>query len=168
LTKAAPGVQVSAMKILFVCLGNICRSPMAEGIMRHMAREAGLEGRVKIDSAGTGSWHVGNPPDARAVQTLRRERGIDIADLRARQVEPEDLARFDFVLAMDRANLRGLERLPASGAAVTRPRLFLDFARGVATREVPDPYYGGDDGFLRVLDLIEAGCAGLVEKVRQG
>ncbi|MBI1179259.1 MAG: low molecular weight phosphotyrosine protein phosphatase [Alphaproteobacteria bacterium] len=143
--------------VLFVCLGNICRSPTAEGVFRAMAAEAGLAGRFLVDSAGTGSWHIGKPPDPRAVAAAAR-RGIDISGLRARQVTRNDLRRFEHVLAMDHRNLAVLQRL--AGAGDTRPRLFLDYAPGEAGRDVPDPYLEG--GFDAVLDLIEAGSRGLL------
>ncbi len=148
------------LSVLFVCLGNICRSPTAEGVLRARLAQAGLEGRVHVDSAGTGSWHVGHPPDPRAIEAAEA-RGIDLAALRARQVTREDLERFDYVLAMDGANLRDLERL-----APGRAQRFLAFAEGVDVEDVPDPYYGDGDGFARVLDLVEAAADGLVGEIR--
>ena len=148
------------LSVLFVCLGNICRSPTAEGVLRARLAQAGLEGRVHVDSAGTGSWHVGRPPDPRAIEAAEA-RGIDLTALRARQVTREDLERFDYVLAMDGANLRDLERL-----APGRARRFLEFADGAQASDVPDPYYGDGDGFARVLDLIEAAADGLVGEIR--
>ena len=149
--------------ILFVCLGNICRSPTAEGVFRARAARAGIAGRVDVDSAGTGDWHVGHPPDARAVAAAAR-RGYDLAGLRARQVATGDFHRFGWILAMDRANLRDLSAL--------RPRaftghlgLFLDVAPELGVREVPDPYYGGADGFEQVLDLIETASDALIARV---
>lgn len=147
--------------ILFVCLGNICRSPMAEGVFRHVAAGRGLN--VTVDSAGTGSWHVGNPPDDRA-QRAAADRGIDISGLRARQVSSDDFDRFDLVIAMDDANVATLLRT-APGDAQNRIRLFLEFAPGLTVREVPDPYYGGADGFDHVLDLIEAAAGGLAHHI---
>ena len=147
--------------ILFVCLGNICRSPMAEGVFRHVADSRGLS--FDIDSAGTSSWHIGNPPDERA-QRATAERGIDISGLQARQVSPDDFGRFDLVIAMDDANLAKL-RSQAPGDAHDRICLFLDFASGISVREVPDPYYGGEEGFDHVLDLIEAAARGLADHI---
>ncbi|MBS7661216.1 low molecular weight phosphotyrosine protein phosphatase [Pseudomonas lalucatii] len=149
------------MRVLFVCLGNICRSPTAEGVFRHKVREAGLQARIEVDSAGTGDWHVGKAPDARTRQAALR-RGYDLSALRARQVCVDDFARFDLILAMDVNNLRHLERLrPAGGGAELD--LLLRRCR-LAPDEVPDPYYGGEAGFEQVLDLIEqAGDALLLE-----
>jgi protein-tyrosine phosphatase len=147
--------------VLFVCLGNICRSPMAEGMFRHVASEAGVLDRFRIDSAGTGSWHAGSPPDGRAQATLRK-RGVDISGLRARQVEPEDFHDFDLLLAMDASNRGDLLEIapkPMQG----KVRLFLEFAPHLRTREVPDPYYGGPEGFDRVLEMVEAASAGLLK-----
>ena len=149
--------------ILFVCLGNICRSPMAEGVFRHVAESRGLGDGLSVDSAGTGSWHVGNPPDERA-QRAAAGRGIDISGLRARQVGPGDFEQFDLVVAMDDANVDTLRRL-APDAAHDRIRLFLEFAAGGSVREVPDPYYGGEEGFDHVLDLIEAAARGLADHI---
>jgi protein-tyrosine phosphatase len=152
--------EAPVVSVLFVCLGNICRSPTAEGVLRARLAEAGLADRVHVDSAGTGSWHVGNPPDPRAVAAAA-DRGFDLTALRARQVTREDLDRFDYVLAMDGSNLRDLERL-----APGRARRFLEFADGAQASDVPDPYYGDGDGFARVLDLVEAAADGLLEEIR--
>ena len=150
------------MRVLFVCLGNICRSPTAEGVFRAHLEQAGLASRVEVDSCGIGPWHVGKAPDARAREAALR-RGIDLSALRARQLAAEDFARFDYVLAMDHDNLAAIEaRRPASSEAVVD--LFLAFAGG-PERAVPDPYYGGDDGFEEVLDLVEAASRGLVAEI---
>jgi low molecular weight protein-tyrosine phosphatase len=149
--------------ILFVCLGNICRSSLAEGILRGLVRQAGLEARVEIDSAGTGDWHIGNAPDPRAVE-VARQNGIDISAQRARQFKANDLDRFDLVLAMDRDNLKSI-----SAQAVGRhaaPRLFLDYAGLGKQGDVPDPYFGGDEGFHDVYVLIETGCERVLERMR--
>jgi protein-tyrosine phosphatase len=150
--------------ILFVCLGNICRSPLAEGVFRHRAEERGVAHGLHIDSAGTGSWHVGAPADARARETAER-RGIRL-ESRGRQVTPEDATRFDLILAMDRSNLRDLETLFASvPGRRAELRLFRDFdpeAGGAA--DVPDPYYGGDDGFEKVHEMVERTCAALLDE----
>jgi protein-tyrosine phosphatase len=135
------------MHVLMVCLGNICRSPTAEAVLRHQLERAGLGGRVAVDSAGTGSWHVGHPPDMRSQRHAAR-RGYDLSALRARRVAEDDFHRFDFILAMDANNLADLERLRPHGARAEL-RLFAD-------AEVPDPYGGGPDGFEQVLDLVEA------------
>lgn len=152
------------IRVLFVCMGNICRSPTAEGIFRAQARAAGLAHRIVTDSAGTHGYHVGEPPDGRAIEAAAR-RGIDISDLRARRVQADDFRRFDLVLAMDRDNLGQLNRL-CPRDAVERPRLFMDFAPHIDARDVPDPYYGGPDGFEHVLDLVEEASRGLLDHVR--
>lgn len=153
------------VSVLFVCMGNICRSPTAQGVFRHLVTEAGLADHILIDSAGTHAYHVGEPPDARATHAAR-QRGIDLSDLRARRATVEDFHRFNFVLAMDRDNFRDLRALCPPELA-ERLRLFMDFAPAAPVREVPDPYYGGPGGFDRVLDLVEAACAGLLEDIRQ-
>ena len=147
-------------RILFVCLGNICRSPMAEGVFRRVAEEKGLIDRFEIDSAGLGDWHIGQAPDHRA-QKAARSRGVDISDQSARQVVDEDFDRFDLLLVMDRSNYAELKaRAPHEARAKIRP--FLDFAPHVGTRDVPDPFFGGAEGFDRALDLIEAAARGLL------
>ncbi|WP_375204168.1 low molecular weight protein-tyrosine-phosphatase [Hyphococcus sp.] len=144
--------------VLFVCLGNICRSPAAEGVLRAKAKERGID--VTIDSAGTGGWHAGDPPDARMAKAASK-RGVDIAYQRARQVDLSDFYQFDYVLAMDLSNHSDLlEMAPPNRTCDIR--LFLDFA-DCETRETPDPYYGGTDGFEHVLDLIEQGAEGFLD-----
>jgi protein-tyrosine phosphatase len=138
-----------------VCIGNICRSPTAEVVFRTAAARAGLAHRVEIDSAGTGEWHVGNPPDYRAMAHAAR-RGYDLRSLRARQVFVEDFARFDWIFAMDRGVLAQLAAMRPDGFT-GHLGLFLDIAPALALREVPDPYDGGPEGFEQVLDLVEAG-----------
>lgn len=150
--------------VLFVCLGNICRSPTAEAVFRRQVADAGLAGRVRIDSAGTGAWHVGKAPDVRA-QAAARQRGYDLSALRARQVHAGDFNDFDYLLAMDRDNLAVLQRMAPAGARA-RLALTLDFAPTAALSEVPDPYYGGPEGFAQVLDLLEAAGTGLLEELR--
>lgn len=147
-------------RVLFVCLGNICRSPTAEGVLRDIAaREfAGLP--LYVDSAGTADYHVGDPPDRRTVAAARR-RGYDLASLRARRVSAADFENFDYILAMDRANLAELEQL-GQGVIGGRLGLFLEFAPELKIPEVPDPYYGGAEAFERVLDLCETGARGLL------
>ena len=153
------------VRVLFVCMGNICRSPMAEGVFRHHVREAGLDGLIAIDSAGTHDYHVGEPPDPRAQRAAGR-RGYDLAMLRGRQVSSADFLEFDYLLAMDAVNLRALERLcpPQHGHKL---KLFMEFGANVAPREVPDPYYGGEQGFERVLDMVEEASQGLLAHLRR-
>ena len=148
-----------SVSVLFVCLGNICRSPTAEAVFRHRLAEEGLEGRVTVDSAGTSSWEAGNPPDARSV-AVGRQRGYSFEGQTARQLTRDDLSRFDYVIAMDSQNLDDIRKL-SPGA---EPRLLLDFAPHVPEREVPDPWYHGR--FEAVLDMIEAGADGLLEDIR--
>jgi protein-tyrosine phosphatase len=155
---------VTRTRVLFVCLGNICRSPTAEGVFRHRVREAGLHELIEIDSAGTHAYHVGEPPDARAQQAAR-QRGIDISDLRGRQVVRRDIERFDFVLAMDRENYENLLAICPPGLE-HKVRLFMEFAPDQPL-EVPDPYFGGASGFDRVLDMIEAAAQGLLEEIHR-
>ena len=145
-------------RILFVCLGNICRSPMAEGVFRARAEAAGLI--VEVDSAGTSNWHIGKPPDARAVKAAAA-RGVDISEMRARQVTASDMIDFTHVLAMDQSNLT---KLRAISSCRTAPQSFLDYAPGMGISEVPDPYY--DDSFDTALDLIEAASEGLIRALK--
>jgi protein-tyrosine phosphatase len=151
------------MRILFVCMGNICRSPTAEGVFRRVLRERAPQLDVYIDSAGTHDYHVGAAPDARA-QAAALRRGIDISGLRARQVVREDFERFDLILAMDEENVRELKRR-ADRDYHDRIRLFMEFAPNATRRTVPDPYYGGEQGFEDVLDLLEEASNGLIEVV---
>ena len=149
------------LSVLMVCMGNICRSPTAEGVLRHKLKAAGMEGVVAVDSAGTHGYHVGEPPDARA-QRHALARGIDLSALRGRKVAEPDFERFQFMLAMDHDNLAELERL-RPGAQALQPRLLMDFARRHAGQLiVPDPYYGAPDGFEHVLDLVDDACDGLL------
>lgn len=153
------------IKVLFVCMGNICRSPTAEAVFRHYVENAGLDEVIQIDSAGTHDYHIGSPPDPRT-QHVAMQRGYDMSGLRGRQVVSEDFNHFDYVLAMDQGNLSILQRLMPHGSA-TRANLFLEYARHHAEREVPDPYYGGADGFERVLDMVEDAAEGLLQHIRQ-
>jgi protein-tyrosine phosphatase len=153
------------VKILFVCTGNICRSPTAEGVFKHFVAKAGLEAHIASDSAGTHDYHIDEPPDPRS-QRAAAKRGYDLASLRGRQVSRRDFDEFDHVLAMDETHLRLLARLcPPSRAH--KLRLFMEFAADPALREVPDPYYGGAQGFEHVLDLVEQASQGLLEHLRQ-
>jgi protein-tyrosine phosphatase len=143
--------------VLFVCTGNICRSPTAEGVLRHLAAKEGIE--LRIASAGIGDWHVGAAPDNRSQHHAKR-RGYDLSRLRARQVRPSDFAEFDLILAMDGGHLQALQRM-APPDKRHKLRLF------VAGRDVPDPYYGGPDGFEQVLDLVEAACRDLLQELKK-
>jgi protein-tyrosine phosphatase len=151
------------MRILFVCLGNICRSPTAEAVMRGLVAQAGLDGEVEVESAGTGSWHLGDPPDPRAVAAAA-EREVELVGA-ARQVDESDFDRFDLLIAMDRSNRDGLLRLAPNEEARGRVRLLSEFGDG-GPRDVPDPYYGDDEGFAEVLDILERRCAALLEQIR--
>jgi protein-tyrosine phosphatase len=144
------------VSVLFVCTGNICRSPTAEGVLRHLAREAGIG--LHVESAGTGDWHVGQPPDERA-QHHASVRGYDLSTQRARQVGRADFDRFDYIVAMDRGHLRILQ-------AQCPPEHHAKLRLLVAGRDVPDPYHGGADGFERVLDMVEAGCLDLLHEIK--
>ena len=155
----------SEIKVLFVCMGNICRSPTAEAVFRHYVENAGMSEQILIDSAGTHDYHVGDPPDSRA-QRAAQQRGYDMSDLRGRQVGEEDFRQFDYVLAMDSANLALLQSISPPDSNI-HPQLFLDYARHHSDREVPDPYYGDTDGFERVLDMVEDAAQGLLEEIRQ-
>ena len=150
------------MKILTVCLGNICRSPMAEGILRHLAQERGMS--ITTDSAGTNDYHVGEEPDKRAQVAMRRH-GIDIADLRARQFVVEDYHAFDIILAMDASNLANMHRLAPNDELAAKARLVMDHAPGHDLREVPDPYYGGDEGFDQVYHMLVEACNALQDDI---
>ncbi len=149
--------------VLFVCTGNICRSPTAEGVFRHFVQVAGLADQFQIESAGTSSAHVGEPPDSRS-QRAARQRGYDLSAQRARQVQRDDFHRFDLILAMDAGHLRQLQRMAPKGSPA-KLALFLDYAPNQPVRDVPDPYYGGPDGFSQVLDLIEAGAEGVLRAI---
>jgi len=152
------------IKVLFVCMGNICRSPTAEGVFRQVVEEQGLSDLIDIDSAGTHSYHIGSQPDQRA-QLAARKRGIDLSSLRGRQVNNNDFNKFDYVLAMDSSNHADLEEV-ANGSA-DNLHMFLKFADNFSEQEVPDPYYGGDQGFEHVLDLIEDASRGLLNHIRK-
>jgi protein-tyrosine phosphatase len=149
--------------VLFVCLGNICRSPLAEGVFRHLVEERGRDGDFLIDSAGTGAWHVGEPPDRRSVDVAARH-GITL-DGRARKVVPEDLERFDLVIAMDRDNLEDLQALADSHRSPARLHLLREFDPNGGGDEVPDPYYGGSNGFETVYAMVRRSCDGLLEVI---
>ena len=151
-------------RVLMVCLGNICRSPTAEAMLRKHVHEAGLDARVEVDSAGTADYHVGSPPDRRAI-AHGEKRGLAMKKLRGRQVQRSDFDRFDVILAMDDDNLENLLRLRPQGSRA-EVGLLMDYARDAGSREVPDPYYGGTEEFERVLDLVDAASAGLVKALK--
>ena len=153
--------QVSAKRVLFVCTGNICRSPTAAAVFRARAADRGLGDRLQADSAGTTGYHVGEGPDARAERHAVR-RGYDMSDQQARRLEPADFERFDLILGMDRSHLDRLRQV-APPEARKRIALFLDFAPNAGTRDIPDPYYGAGGAFEQVLDLIEIGVDGLLD-----
>lgn len=156
---------MKTISICFVCLGNICRSPTAEGVMRHQVREAKLDERIELDSAGTGNWHIGSAPDERA-QRAAAQRGYDLSALRGRQIAAADFERFDLLIAMDDANLAALRKI-CPLAQRDKLRLMMEFVpdtdrRWAGEREVADPYFGGAEGFEQVLDQCEAACRGLL------
>lgn len=151
-------------RVLFVCLGNICRSPTAHGVFAALVERAGLAASIEVDSCGTGGWHVGEPPDGRATVEAGA-RGYDLRHLRARQLQADDFHRFDYILAMDASNLADLRAARPTGCS-GHLGLFLEFAPGRRETEVPDPYYGGDEGFAHVLDLVEEASQGLLREIR--
>lgn len=153
------------VKVLFVCMGNICRSPTAQGVFEKLVADAGLSRAIKADSAGTHAYHIGKSPDKRAMAAASK-RGYDLTRQRARRIEAADLARFDYILAMDHENLYGIRELVAPGFE-DKVRLLMDFAHQPGHAEVPDPYYGGSGGFERVLDLVEDAAGGLLEHIRR-
>ncbi|WP_245587941.1 low molecular weight protein-tyrosine-phosphatase [Carnimonas nigrificans] len=155
--------SVQQTSVLFVCLGNICRSPTAEGVFRHLVRQCGQEHAYRIDSCGTGAYHVGEPPDRRARQEAQR-RGLSLDRLRARGLEQRDFECFDYLVAMDDANYRDLKNAAPQGFHGHIVKL-LDFAAEYRGASVPDPYYGGDDGFSKVFAMVEQGCQGLIEHI---
>lgn len=161
-SSASNGGKKGSVSVLFVCMGNICRSPLAEGIFRHCLSEAGLDAQVAVDSAGTGNWHSGDAPDPRSVETAAGH-GIDISMQRARQVEPRDYDRFDLIFAMDRSNEATL-KARAPSARHERIHLFLEHTMGTRA-DIPDPYYGGEDGFGNVYQLLRDGCQVLLERL---
>jgi len=154
------------IRVLFVCLGNICRSPTAHGVFQSLVDQAGLRDKVFVDSAGTAAWHIGKSPDTRSMVHAER-RGYDLSPLRARQAVEADFDQFDYVLAMDKENLSNLQAICPHGAK-TAPQLFLyEFSKSFDELEVPDPYYGGEAGFEHVLDLVEDACDGLLADIKK-
>ena len=153
------------ISVLFVCMGNICRSPSAEGVFRKMAEDAGLADRVEVDSAGTHAYHVGHPPDRRAIDAAAR-RGFSLDDIRARRIHEDDYLRFDYIVAMDQLNLH-IIRENALEEHSAEINLFMEYAEDSNEAEVPDPYYGGTAGFEKVLDLLEEASKGLLAALKQ-
>lgn len=149
-------------KLLFVCLGNICRSPSAENIMNHLIQQRGLSDQIVCDSAGTSSYHIGSPPDRR-MSAAASKRGITLTG-QARQFHPEDFEKFDLILAMDKENYRDILTLDLKGQYTDKVKLMCDFCRHHSDQEVPDPYYGGTEGFNYVIDLLLDACEGLLER----
>jgi protein-tyrosine phosphatase len=156
--------ESGSISVLFVCMGNICRSPTAHGIFRRLVEQEGLEDHILIDSAGTHAYHIGKPPDERA-QATALKRGFDLSDLRARQAAAADFEEYDYVLAMDRENHEILASLCPAGYE-ERLSLFLAYAPDLGIEEVPDPYWGGEQGFEQVFDMLEAASLGLLEEIR--
>lgn len=155
----------SRTSVLFVCLGNICRSPLAEGIFTSLVAEAGLEDRFEIESAGTGAWHVGERPDARA-EMVANQHGVDLVS-RARQITEDDLHHFDYVIAMDRENLRNIQRMADASDADAAIHLLREFdPEGDTGAEVPDPYYGGASGFENVYEMVHRSCRALLDRLK--
>ncbi|TNG02298.1 MAG: low molecular weight phosphotyrosine protein phosphatase [Gammaproteobacteria bacterium] len=151
------------VKVCFVCMGNICRSPTAHGVFRKLVMDKGYDDKIEIDSAGTHAYHVGEPPDSRA-QATARQRGINLSDLRARRVRVADYSKYDYLLAMDQYNYDLLVS-QCPDEYLERIRLFMTFSPELGFVEVPDPYYGGDSGFDRVFDMVEAGSRGLLDHI---
>jgi protein-tyrosine phosphatase len=154
----------SKVGVLFVCMGNICRSPTAEGVFRHYVESKGLIDYIHIESAGTHAYHLGEPPDPRAQKTAS-QRGVDLSYIRARKVLPTDIEEFDYVLAMDSDNYQNLLRIAPENHQHKIKRL-LEFAQDLPNSDVPDPYYGGNSGFDKVFDMIEAACEGLLKHIQ--
>lgn len=152
---------MATVSVLFVCMGNICRSPTAQGVFESLVRQRGWLEHIQIDSAGTHAYHIGSSPDERS-QAAALERGVDLSQQRARQVRSADFEQFNYILAMDRQNFQALQALAANSEQRQRVYLMMDFAQRWQEREVPDPYYGGVQGFQRVLDMVEDASEGLL------
>jgi len=160
-------MRAGKVRVLFVCMGNICRSPTAQGVFCKLVEEARLTDLVEVDSAGTHAYHVGEPPDRRAQQTALR-RGIDLSQQQARRIGPEDLQYYDYILVMDQDNYHAVSAICPEGLGLERRlTLLLDYAPHLRTREVPDPYYGGANGFESVFDMVEAAAAALLDEIRR-
>ncbi len=154
-------------KVLFICLGNICRSPAAEGVFRDMVKKAGLENEIHVDSCGTGGWHIGEPPDSRMIHHAKK-RGYDLSDLEARQLDtPADFGNFDYLLTMDESNLKHVRAFDRAKEHHHKIMPLVSLCKIHSVKEVPDPYYREEDGFEHVLDLIEDACTELLEKIKK-
>jgi len=157
--------RIKKTAVMFVCLGNICRSPTAHGVFAALVDRVGLHDSISIESSGTSGWHIGESPDSRSSQAAL-QRGYDLSNLKGRAFSAEDFNHYDYILTMDRANLKAVQALRPAGY-VGELALFLDFSSSQQVTEVPDPYYGGAKGFDTVLDLVEDGCAGLLNHIKQ-
>ena len=157
---------MNKVRVLMVCMGNICRSPLAHGVFERMVKEEGLSHLIEVDSSGTHSWHVGNPPDPRSQEVAMRH-GLDLNYQQARKVTSADIDDYDYIIAMDRDNLAILQALAKNKESLNKIALFLDFAEGIELSEVPDPYYGGPGGFDHVYELVEAAASGLLQSINQ-
>ncbi len=153
-------------KVLFVCLGNICRSPTAEGMMAHLVDAAGFEGKIKVDSAGTSNFHIGEEPDPRSKDHALK-RGIKLISIARQFNSKKDFKEFDYILAMDSKNVQDLKKLDPEGKFSSKVHLITDFCKNRNYNEVPDPYYTGEKGFELVLDILEDACSGLLEKLKR-
>lgn len=156
--------KIQATSVLFVCMGNICRSPTAEGVFRHVVKKANMEDQITIDSAGTHAYHIGESPDKRS-QATAREHGINLSSQRAREAVSVDFERFDYIVAMDKSNYENLKRLTDSEEQQQKLSLFMQFSSEWDNDEVPDPYYGGDNGFDQVFDMVLSASNGLLENI---
>jgi len=154
------------VSVLFVCMGNICRSPTAEGVFKHVVKQAGMQDEIIIDSAGTHAYHIGESPDKRS-QAKARENGVDLSRQRARKAITEDFERFDYIIAMDRSNLEDLKHLASTQEQHQKISLFMDYADNWNNTEVPDPYYGGSNGFQEVFDMVTSASQGLLEQIKK-
>ncbi len=151
------------VKVLFVCMGNICRSPTAEGVFRHVVKQKNMDSHIVIDSAGTHAYHIGESPDSRS-QATAKQRGVDLSSQRARKVEAQDFDKFDYVIAMDHSNSEDLKSLADAGQQA-KIHLFMEFAKDRDNTEVPDPYYGGGNGFENVFDMVQSASEGLLQHI---
>jgi len=154
------------ISVLFVCMGNICRSPTAEGVFRHVVKQAGMQDQIRIDSAGTHAYHIGESPDKRS-QAVAKKNGVDLSTQIARKVQASDFDKFDYILAMDRSNLEDLKRLALNQKQKDKISLFMDYADNWDNTEVPDPYYGGSNGFQNVFDMVKSASEGLLKEIKE-